>query len=113
MIWVLGNLMATNSTAATLSGAVTDEGEPVAMAEVMVVNAASNALITSKFSGENGHYQFELPGGVYNLNVSKTSFATVWIKNIDLQKGDLRKDIALTPEAFVDNQMVSDPDGCD
>ncbi|KPJ94564.1 MAG: hypothetical protein AMJ53_05040 [Gammaproteobacteria bacterium SG8_11] len=82
------------------------------MAEVIAVNATTNTLVSSQFSDENGHFKFELPDGVYNLNVSKVSFASVWIKGIVLKNGNIVKEIALTPEAFVNDQAFTDPDGC-
>ena len=111
-LWLFASLISGNCIAATLSGTVTDEGESVAMAEVIVVNATNKTLISSQFSDINGHFEFQLPEGVYNLNVSKMSFASVWVNNIVLKNGNTVKDIALTPEEFVNDHAVSNPDGC-
>ena len=113
LLWLISGFVSAACVAATLSGTVTDEGESVTMAEIIVVNATNNALVGSQFSDENGHFEFDLPDGVYNLNVSKISFASVWINGVVLKNGNTVKEIALTPEAFVNDQAYTDPDGCD
>jgi hypothetical protein len=112
-LWLFTIFVSGQCIAATLSGTVTDDGETVAMAEVIVVNATNNTLVSSQFSGKNGHFEFELPNGIYNLNVSKVSFAGVWVNGIVLENGNTLKEITLTPEEFVNDHAVTDPDGCD
>jgi hypothetical protein len=112
LLWLFTGFVSGHCMAATLSGTVTDEGESVTMAEVIVVNATNNTLLGSQFSDKNGHFEFELPDGVYNLNVSKVSYASVWVNGIVLENGNTIKEIALTPEEFVNDQAFTDPDGC-
>ena len=112
LLWLFTSFVSGPCIAAMLSGTVTDEGESVNMAEVIVVNATNNTLVGSQFSDENGHFKFELPNGIYNLNVSKVSYASVWVDGVVLENDNTIKDIALTPQEFVDDQAFTDPDGC-
>ncbi len=102
------------AVAAGLSGKVMDEGEPLPMAEVLLIDADSNVLLGSLFSGADGKFYFSVAGGHYHLNAAREGYADGWMRNIEVGKADVVQDIELLPEAFAEPEEVStDTDGCD
>jgi len=100
--------------AAELSGKVMDEGEPLPMVEVLLINADSSVLLGSLFSATDGGFHFRVPVGRYHLSASRKGYADGWVRDIDVSKADVVQDIELLPEAFAESEAVStDSDGCD
>lgn len=102
------------AVAAGLFGKVMDEGEPLPMAEVLLIDADSNVLLGSLFSAADGEFYFRVPGGRYHLNAAREGYADGWIRDIEVGKADVVQDIELLPEAFAESEAEStDSDGCD
>jgi len=102
------------AVAAGLSGKVMDEGEPLPMAEVLLINADSNVLLGSLFSAADGGFYFSVPGGRYHLSAARDGYADGWVRDIDVGKTDVVQDIELLPEAFAESGAASaDSDDCD
>ncbi len=107
-------LAASVALAADLSGKVTDEGEPLPMVEVLLINADSSVLLGSLFSAVDGGFHFRVPVGRYHLSAARKGYADGWVRDIDVSKADVVQDIELLPEAFAESETVStDSDGCD
>ena len=100
------------SMAAGLSGKVTDEGEPLPMAEVLLIDADSNVLLGSLFSDADGKFYFSVAGGRYHLNAAREGYADGWMRDIEVGKTDVVQDMELLPEAFAE-AASTDTDGCD
>ena len=102
------------SMAAGLSGKVMDEGEPLPMAEVLLIDADSNVLLGSLFSDADGKFYFSVAGGRYHLNAAREGYADGWMRDIEVGKADVVQDIELLPEAFAESEETStDTYGCD
>lgn len=104
------------AAAASLSGKVTDEGEPLQMAEVLLIDANTHVLQGSLFSAADGGFRFSLPEGRYHLNVVKDEYADARVQDIDVGKADVVQDIELLPAAFAEQDGApasSSSDDCD
>ena len=99
--------------AVDLSGVVSDEGDPVAMAEVILVNAETNIVTGSRLSDKQGRFQFAVSQGTYNLNISKNDYATIWVKGINVVSDDLTQNIGLTLTEFATEELPEVSEGCD
>jgi len=100
--------------AADLSGKVRDEGEPLPMVEVLLINADSRILVGSRFSAPDGSFRFSVPAGRYHLNVTREGYADAWLRDIEVGKAGVVQVIEMLPEAFAESGAVSaDSDDCD
>jgi Carboxypeptidase regulatory-like domain len=84
-------LQAQNAGSGSLDGTVSDEtGAVVPDAQIVVTNQANGATQTTKTSA-NGFYSVEaLPGGDYQLVITKDGFRTDTIKDLHLDPGARR-----------------------
>ena len=96
-----------------LHGVVLEEDEPVAMAEVMLMDASSNVLITRVETDGKGKYRFSVGPGVYNIRAFKEEYIYVWVKEIVIDGADAVVNIAMTPEAFAEKGSAPKSDDCD
>ena len=87
---------------------VTDENEPVVMAEIILINSTTRNPINSDFTNKSGVYRYSVKPGIYDVIVSKETFSNVTIKNIDINKSNVKKNVALIPAAFSKEEDSSD-----
>lgn len=99
--------------AESISGIVLDESDPVPMAEVMLVNADSNVLISSTVTNNNGGYRFIVKPGIYKLRLFKEDYASKWVENVSVSGEDVVRNIEITPAAFVSEQPAEASDDCE
>lgn len=102
-----------STQAATISGLVMDEGEPVVMASVMLVDSNNNVILKQTATDKKGFYTFSVNSGNYKIGVFASNYADMWIKNIFINNANTEVDIQLTPRDFVDNAAPSSSDDCD
>jgi len=100
--------------AADLSGKVTDEGEPLPMAEVLLINADTKVLMGSRFSAPDGGFRFSITAGRYHLNVARQGYADGWVRDIAVAEAGVVQNVELLPEAFAETEVASTAsDDCD
>jgi uncharacterized membrane protein len=99
--------------AASLSGVVLDEGEPVAMAEVILVDARNRAVLNEAFTNGQGHFRFAVQDGTYSLRISKEGYAFKTVKHLQLAGKDMSIKVELTLAAFADDASSGASDDCD
>lgn len=99
--------------AETLTGVLSDDGEPVRRAAVSLVDADGNILVKKTHTDNAGQYEFTVKPGDYKLRASKDEYAVKWIKGITVSGADVRVDIIMTPQVFIDSTVVPESDGCD
>ncbi|HFD33010.1 MAG TPA: carboxypeptidase regulatory-like domain-containing protein [Gammaproteobacteria bacterium] len=87
---------------------VTDENEPVAMAEIVLINAKTRLVINNDFTDKSGVYRFSVKPGQYKVIVSKETFSDVTIKNIIMNNKRISKSVELIPSAFNEDNPSSD-----
>ena len=90
-----------------------DEDEPIASADVMLVNAKNNRLLKQTLTDENGSYYFSVKPGHYSIKSFRDDYAAEWIKGIEVKAQDVEINITLTPAVFVDDTSGSESDECD
>lgn len=98
---------------AVLSGVVVDVGEPVAKAEVMLVNGKNNAILDSAYTDAEGRFRFTVKPGVFNIGTFKSDHATAWRKGIVVQDVDVSVRIELTPNAFLEESSSLSEGDCE
>ncbi len=98
---------------ATLSGVVTEEGEPVAEAEVKLVNADNRVILKNVSTGVEGSFRFTVKPGVFDILVFKAQYANAWTRGIMVGEADVFRQIDLIPKAFVGNEDSVTSDDCD
>ena len=86
--------------ASELTVKVLDEGEPVAMAEVFLVDSTTRIIINNDFTDKSGIYIYAAKDGVYEITVTKDDFLDVTIKDIKLNNSNIDKVVELVPSAF-------------
>ena len=104
------------AVSAVLTIKVVDEGEPLAMAEVILAKADSREVIDNKFTNKKGFYRRSLEKGKYEIIISKTDFVDAHVKNIVVEEGeDITKLIELMPRGLQSNEsfLQSNSDDCD
>lgn len=95
-----------------LAGAVVEAGQPVATAELRLIDAESRVVVDEGITGADGEFQFEVAPGRYDLGVFKADYATMWQRGLQASQDRLDLRIELTPAAFVDGASTSSGD-CD
>lgn len=93
----------------TLTLEVSDDGRPLAMAEVILSDATSKKVVDSQFTDKNGMYVYSKTTGQFNVMVSKDEYSTGVLKNIVLNQQKVVKKMDLVPSAFSDT--ANNPDG--
>jgi Carboxypeptidase regulatory-like domain len=75
-----------------LEGRITDEtGQPVAAALLKAQHTVRQNTHTST-SGADGRYRWDaLPGGIYNLYVSRRGYCSVWLRQVVVRPGQTTK----------------------
>lgn len=99
--------------AETLSGTISDEGAPVPLAEVTLIDATNNLIVTTTHSNIRGAYQLTVSPGRYKLRSSKEDYADRLIKDIVVSGADVVVDITMSPQAFEDDKAVPASGDCD
>ena len=100
--------------AADLTGKVMDEGEPLPMVEVLLINADTKVLMGSRFSAPDGSFHFSVAAGRYHLNAAREGYADGWVRDIDVGKPGVVQVIDMLPEAFAETEAASTAsDDCD
>lgn len=88
--------------AATITGIVSEENEPVEKAEIMLVNADTKGVIKRVYSTADGAFQFTVDPGRFNVGVFKSEYTTAWVKGITVQLDDVSIRVELVNEAFAE-----------
>jgi hypothetical protein len=99
--------------AETLSGRVSDSGEPLAGVEVTLIDAGNNVIVKTARTGVDGRYRLSVDAGAYKLRASKSEYSDVWVKDIAVNATDITIDIVMNPAVFDDETYVAPSDGCD
>lgn len=99
--------------AALIKGTVLDEGEPVAMAEVILVDAGRKAIINEALTTKDGGFQFQVENGKYNIRFAKEGYAFKAVKGLQVQGDDIQVKVELLLAAFADNAPTGAADDCD
>jgi len=101
--------------AAELIIKVTDEGEPVPMAEVFLIDSKTRIIVNNNFTNKAGIYHYTANHGLYEITVSKDEFLDVTIKDIEMKNTNIDKVVELIPRAFgpEDTALPSQSDDCD
>lgn len=101
--------------AADLIIKVTDEGEPVPMAEVFLIDSKTRIIINNNFTNKSGIYRYTAKQGLYEINVSKDEFLEVSIKDIGMKNSNINKVVELIHRAFgpEETALPSSSDDCD
>lgn len=98
----LAAALATQAQAATLSGVAEEQGQAVAEAEIMLVNADTSQLLKSIYSAADGSFRFTVAPGTYNLGAQKSGYTLVWKKGITVGASDVTLRIEMLDKAFAD-----------
>ena len=100
--------------AAELIVKVTDEGNSVPMAEIILFDSKTRVMLNNNFTNKSGIYQYTVKPGLYEIKVIKDSFSTVTIKDIEVKNSNVKKVVALVPQAFSTEEKPEKPeDECD
>ena len=87
---------------------VTDETEPVPMAEIILADMKTRLIINTGFTNKSGVYRYSVKRGLYKVIVSKDTFSDVTIKDIKIKKSNIKKIVELIPQAFDTKDTSSD-----
>ena len=98
---------------AMLAGIVTEEGEPVAEAEVKLVNSENRVVLRNVTTDAEGTFRFTVKPGVFDILVFKTQYANTWTKGISVGDGDVFQAIELIPKVFAGDEDTGTSDDCD
>lgn len=99
--------------AGTVSGTVSEDGEPLSRVAVTVIDADSSVIIGRALTDASGNYNINVKSGRYRLRASLKEYADVWIRKLLVTDGNANVDISMTPEVFIDSTAVPQPDDCD
>ena len=112
---MLGPVLVSSSVyASVLSGVIREEGKPLEMVEVILIDAGSSLMVGSKFTSKKGHYSFTVKKGAYRLSASKDEYADVWVSNIKINNKNVTRNIELVPSALVmGEEDQGQSDDCD
>lgn len=106
----------TNVFAGTLTLEVSDDGDPLPMAEVILVDADTHRIVDSQFTDKKGRYVYSKSSGRFNIMVSKSEYTNGNIKNISLNDKPVLKKLDLVPSAFSEEVTAGfgdNSEGCD
>jgi hypothetical protein len=99
--------------AASLSGVVLDEGEPIPMAEVILVHAGKHAVLNEALTNAQGRFRFAVADGRYSLRIAKAGYAFKTVKDLQVKGKDLSVQVELMLAAFADDAPTGASDDCD
>jgi hypothetical protein len=99
--------------AGTISGTISDEGEPLAGVEVTLIDAGSNVVVNQARTTSSGSYRITVKPRTYNIRASLHEYADEWVRDIRVGAGTVQVNITMTPRVFVDSKDVPESDGCD
>lgn len=99
--------------AADLSGLISDEGDPITMADIILANMETNIVSGAQLSDEQGKFKFSVLPGTYNLMISKRDYAKFILREIIVQSENITKNIELTPIEFASDGLPTSSDDCD
>jgi len=107
MVWPVA------ANAQEIFGTLSDEGAPVAQADVVLLSAKSNLILKRVKTNRLGVYRFTVVSGRYHLRATKKDYAEAWVKGVRVDASDVEINIALVPQVFVDSRIVPPSDDCD
>jgi hypothetical protein len=99
--------------AATLSGVVSEDDEPVHRAWMVLVDAESKIVLDRVYTDADGAFHFTVKPGTFNIGASKSEYTTAWVKGIAVQRDDVSIRMELVNEAFAEDQSASANGDCD
>lgn len=121
-LFVMFFILSSTVYAVNLSGVVSDEGEPVYMAEIILSNAKTKIVVGSRLTDKQGRFNFEVLEGVYNFIFSKNGYAMVKLSEVNVQGDEHTQNAELILAAFsadgddgvdgVAAGLGDDSDGC-
>jgi len=100
---------------AELTITVKDEGRPLSMAEIIVVDAERRVMAHSGFTDKLGNYRHAFAPGRLEIMISKDEYAKVVLKDVRMAQQQIHKDVELIPSAFVSihDPAPTESDGCE
>ncbi|HEX9802065.1 MAG TPA: carboxypeptidase-like regulatory domain-containing protein [Gammaproteobacteria bacterium] len=99
--------------AATISGVVSEDDDPVPRARMVLVNAESKIVLDRVYTDVDGAFNFTVKPGTFNIGASKSEYTTGWVKGIAVQRDDVSIRMELVNEAFAEDQSASANGDCD
>jgi hypothetical protein len=102
-------LLTLPAQAGQLLGQVTEQGRPLAGAEV-VLSGADGVVAGQMMSDREGRFRFEAKPGQYRLGVFRDEYAPVKRDGIQVGAGDTEVTVEITPAAFVDDTVKPNVD---
>lgn len=87
-------------SAGALSLQVTDEGEPLSMVEVTLVDADTRKVIDNRFTDKKGNYTFSKKQGTFNIRLSKEEYSRKILKNVVLADKPVHTKVEMELSAF-------------
>jgi len=99
----------------TLTLQVVDDGEPLPMAEVILIDSETNQILDSQFTDTNGLYAYAKMHERVNILVTKDEYAKKVVKNVALNQAPINKKLNMVLQAFADNNpgYGDNGEGCD
>lgn len=98
--------------AKVLSLTVTDEGDSLSRAEVLLVDTTNNEIVDNNFTNEQGLYEIRKEG-LFKVVISKSDYADLVLNNIDLRDHDVKKTVQMELSALSDAGGLAQDDDCD
>lgn len=111
-VLLCGILLSFSSLAETLSGSVTDNGEPMSHAYVILYLGSGNVILDAKHTDQKGLYSFEISPGIYNLCVSMSDYAYNCESGIEIAGKNANIDFKMTPSAFEEKEEAAASSDC-
>jgi hypothetical protein len=108
-------LLSSEGFAAELTLTVKDEGKPLSMAEVIVIDAERRVLAHSGFTDKQGRYRHTFAPGRLEVMITKDEYAKAVLKDIRMGAQNIHQDVELIPSAFVSihTPAPTESDGCE
>lgn len=110
---LLGAALAAQAQAATLAGVTEEQGQAIAEAEIMLVNADTSQIIKSIYSAADGSFRFTVAPGTYNIGARKAGYIPVWHKGIAIGDNDMSLRIEMVDKNFADSPAQATDGDCD
>jgi hypothetical protein len=114
LLWVMVVVIGGRAALAeTISGHVTDDGDAMPDAYVVLFVGGGNVIVDVQNADKKGNFQFTTTSGIYNVCASVDEYAYECVKGIELQGKDVSVDLKMIPNAFVEKKGDASSDGCD
>lgn len=113
MFLFLVSSLITQARAAALSGVAEEQGQAVAEAEIMLVNADTSQIIKSIYSAADGSFRFAVAPGTYSIGAQKSGYTLVWRKGIAVGTDDVTLRIEMVDRNFADGPPKTTGDDCE